>query len=147
MKKCSILLTDDNETDRYIFSRLLRSEWKALKIFEEPDGISALEFLTEYCANHKKYTEAFPPTVILLDVNMPRMDGFEFLEKFTALQEEDERYNAVVIVMLSSSERKDDVAKSTVFPCVKGYVVKGDADQFVLADSVRPYLERCAGIS
>ncbi len=136
----SILLTDDSETDRYIFKRMLNSEWSGLPVFEQGDGSHAMDFLIDFAANKKKHGDKFPPVVILLDINMPLMDGFEFLDKFSVLRENDPRYSSVVIMMLSSSHRKEDIERATAYDCVKGYVIKGEADQKALSDCISPYL-------
>ena len=56
------------------------------KIVQKADGRSGLAFLNNYLQNQQQYGESFPPAIIILDVNMPIMDGFEFLQQFAELK-------------------------------------------------------------
>jgi CheY-like chemotaxis protein len=57
------------------------------KIVQKADGRSGLAFLNNYLQNQQQYGESPPPhTIIILDVNMPIMDGFEFLQRFAELK-------------------------------------------------------------
>ncbi|MEM7558366.1 MAG: hypothetical protein AAF394_04530 [Planctomycetota bacterium] len=58
------------------------------RFFEESDGRAALEFLTDYEVNQAKYGNVYPPIIVFLDINMPRMNGLEFLDEFSNLREE-----------------------------------------------------------
>ncbi len=69
--------------------------------------------------------EAFPPLVILLDINMPVMGGFEFLEAYHQLRKKrSELELSSIIVMLTSSAEYEDKKLSHSFAAVKDYVVK-----------------------
>lgn len=106
-----VLVVDDNEGDQYLAARTLRKFDEALTILTAYDGEEALEVLEQ---------AAKKPDIILLDLNMPRMDGIEFLEEY--------QRRAILphttIVVLSSSDLADDRSGTTVFDCVQHYVVK-----------------------
>lgn len=121
----SILIVDDEETDRYLLSRDLKKKGYAGKIFEAEDGKSAIDFLTDFDGNLALNGDAYPPTLIFLDVNMPVMNGLEFLEAFDVLKAGDDRYQSVVIMMYTSSEQTEDFQKATSYPFVKNYMIKG----------------------
>ena len=87
-----VLVVDDNEEARALLRILLRR--KGIKVFEAADGVEGLEKLLE----HK-------PNLVLLDLDMPRMDGFEFLEKRHTV--EAEQQTPVVVV----SAREDDESR------------------------------------
>jgi CheY-like chemotaxis protein len=55
------------------------------KIVQKADGRSGLAFLNNYLQNQQQHGES-PPAIIILDVNMPIMDGFEFLQRFAELK-------------------------------------------------------------
>ncbi len=119
-----VLIVDDSEIDRYILKRLLKESGLDLTIFEKIDGKEALEFFEDYEENRKKYPDLYPPILIFLDINMPRVDGIEFLETFSHLRKYIQ-VDSCVIIMFSSSERKEDKEKIMAYDFVKDYVVKG----------------------
>jgi CheY-like chemotaxis protein len=60
--------------------------------------------------------------MILLDINMPGMDGFQFLDAFEALP--DDMRAGTIVVMLTSSPDPRDRMHAEAYSCVRGYVVK-----------------------
>ncbi len=102
MKKFkSILLVDDDEATNYLH-RLFLEEWGCTEdIYTALNGQEALEFLQtnlEFRNGH--------PSLILLDINMPIMNGFEFMEAYEKL---DPQFKAsIVVVMLTSSLHNTD---------------------------------------
>ena len=71
MNKHSILIIDDEETDRYLLKRLLKKIKITCKVFEATDGKEALDFFLNEEKNLIKYSDSYPPTIIFLDINMP----------------------------------------------------------------------------
>ncbi|MEL0657315.1 response regulator, partial [Pseudoalteromonas issachenkonii] len=97
------LIVDDNEVDRYILKRLIKQAKLELTIYEKKEGQEALEFLENYESNRIKYTDGFPPIHIFLDINMPKVNGIQFLEEFSKLRKKIE-ISSCVVMMFSSSE-------------------------------------------
>ena len=120
----SVLVVDDNEADRFYMERMFQMETESCQFFEAFDGQDALDFISDFEGKKDQYKENFPPSVIFLDINMPRLDGFEFLDAFTKLKDGDARYNAIVIMMYTSSDNEKDMKRAEEFACVKGYIVK-----------------------
>ena len=103
----NILLVDDNETDVKITLRAFSKAKAKMNIYIAGDGQEALDFIY-----HKgKYQEKknFPrPDLILLDIKMPKLDGFEVLKNLKG----DPQYNFIPIIILTSSKNEEDVIKS-----------------------------------
>ena len=118
------MIVDDSETDRYLLKRFLGKTDLVGDIFEVNNGKDALDFLSNFEENQKKYPDGFPPTLLFLDINMPLMDGFEFLSKYQELRDKVDDFS-ITIMMFSSSASKEDQNKAFSFPFVKDYLVKG----------------------
>jgi CheY-like chemotaxis protein len=88
-----IMIVDDNEFDSYITARLIENSHLAAEVIEFNSAKLALEFLVENQNNTKML-----PDVILLDIYMPLMDGFEFIEKFKGLSPEANSYCKICVV-------------------------------------------------
>ncbi|MEI8669450.1 response regulator [Pseudoalteromonas sp. B131b] len=88
------------------------------------DGQEALEFLENYEANKKEHPDGFPPILIFLDINMPRVNGIQFLDEFAKLRKVIE-ISSCVVMMFSSSEREEEKKIIMAHDFVKGYLVKG----------------------
>lgn len=125
MKKCSIMMIDDDEVDRYLLKRMLKKINISTEIFEAENGKEALDFLSNHKENTEKYPDDFPPILIFLDINMPIMNGFEFLEAFSELRKSRSDYTSSIFTMFTSSERDEDKEKADSYEFVKGFVVKG----------------------
>lgn len=100
-----ILLVDDDEVANFLNLRLLRKAGVAEEIAVVQHGRQALEFIQA-----RTEEESVCPQLIFLDVKMPVMDGFEFLERY--LGKEGKRENCAPVVMLSSSINPKDVTRA-----------------------------------
>lgn len=125
MKNHSIMIVDDNEADVYLLKRVFEKAKFGSQVFEAENGQVALDFFLNDKENSEKFGAAFPPSIIFLDVNMPIMGGFEFLEHFNELKAKRESLKSVVFTMFSSSERSEDLEKVSSYDFVKGFVTKG----------------------
>lgn len=105
-----LLLVDDDQLDAMIVERSLGELGITNELVHKYDGEEALEYLRDCSAL---------PCAILLDVNMPRMNGFEFLRHAKA----DNRLKDIPILMLTTSTAKDDITLSFELGAVE-YIVK-----------------------
>jgi chemotaxis family two-component system response regulator Rcp1 len=99
-----ILLVDDDPTDiRLTLEILKRSKFHA-RISTAVDGVEALEFLRR----QGPYADAPRPDLVLLDVNMPRMDGLEALKEI----KDDPALRHIPVVILTTSEGERDIHRA-----------------------------------
>lgn len=120
----SVLIIDDNDVDQYLIKRQLTENGITDQVFSSANGQEAIDFLSDYEQNKAKYQDGFPPGLILLDINMPLMDGFEFLNIFNKLREENDYCATPVVVFLTSSNDQSDIDQAMSFDFVKGYLHK-----------------------
>lgn len=91
-----VMIVDDTQMDRYVAERNIKKCFFASEVIAKDSARSALEYLREHHANPDEL-----PRFIFLDIRMPEIDGFGFLEEFALLPESVK--STCVIVMLSSS--------------------------------------------
>ncbi len=122
----SVLIVDDSEPDREYCKIIFEEAGGFGTLLEAETGEEALALFESYESSRQKYPDSFPPVLVLLDINMPGMDGFEFLAKYEALGPELEEKGAPpeVVVMLSSSNNPQEKARSQEFSSVKDFLTK-----------------------
>lgn len=135
MKKVSVLIVDDNKTDRYLLKRFLKKCDLDFVVNEAEDGQYGLDFFEDFPAKRARDPVTYPPQIVFLDINMPRVNGFEFLAGFSALQAEHDLTESAV-VMVTSSPNQSDRDRAAAWDCVKGYQIKGDFNAAKLQDLV-----------
>jgi len=105
-KLAKVLLVDDDSTTNFLNTRLLTRLEVAEELLVARNGVEALRMLEQTCS---KLPESAGPILVLLDVNMPVMDGLEFLETYK--QHPLAQKGQVVVVMLTTSEHAYDLER------------------------------------
>lgn len=105
-----VMVIDDSEADQFLAKSILRRFDNSIEVVQAYDGVEALSLLTDM---------ATPPDVIFLDINMPRMNGHEFLKEYDQWSN-----RSAVVIMLTSSEQDKDIAKAEKMQCVYKYCTK-----------------------
>lgn len=113
-----LLLIDDSDIDNLVNRKMVEKNAFASMVVVKNSALSALEYLVQTHASDK----ARLPEMIFLDIRMPDVNGFEFLEKFHCLDEEIRRHCR--IVMLSSSIDADDHRRAMDNPYVIHFIKK-----------------------
>ncbi|MFT6267489.1 MAG: CheY-like chemotaxis protein [Alphaproteobacteria bacterium] len=134
-QRISALIVDDSETNRYLLSRQLKVAG-VTHVFEQNDGSTAIDFLEDEVKNEKLFGDNFPPSVIFLDLNMPIMDGFAFLDSYSQRMNTLSKMTSVVFIY-SSSDRTDDVERAMSHKCVAGFLVKGETNLEQIKSSIQ----------
>lgn len=124
-----VMLIDEDEIDNIINQKIMESNSFADQIMVCRTGAEALEFLAERAKQGGEL-----PELIFLDINMPLMDGFQFLEEFEKLP------SAVLdksrVIMLSSSISPRDIDRAASNRYVKKYLNKPLNSRYLQAISV-----------
>jgi len=107
----NVLVIDDNEADQFLSEYAILQNGADITVNKAYDGEEALEFL--------KTCEQLP-SILFLDLNMPGMNGFDFLEAYQP------HFNdcSLSIVVLTSSIHDDDYQKCIAYPQVKQVLTK-----------------------
>ena len=113
-KLSTILLVDDDPDDNY-FHQIVINKMNIVNHIEiARNGIEALEYL--------KNENRIPPDLIFLDLNMPKMNGWEFLEQYKHLSTAQKA--KVLIVILTTSANPDDMERAKEIQEVTGFETK-----------------------
>ena len=121
-QKVEILLVEDNEDDIVIIQEVFADMKLASIVNTVGDGEEALAYLRR----KGKYKVARMPDLVLLDINMPKKNGFEVLEEM----KNDPRLQSLPVIMLTTSHREEDVVRSYEMGA-RSYIQKlVDLDQF-----------------
>lgn len=113
----SIMLVDDNEIDLFIAAKAISNSGFKGKIATYTSGAAALKELVEGSNSPDGI-----PELIFLDIQMPDMNGFEFLEEFKRLDAAIR--NNIRVVMLTSSADSNDMKRAIEEPAVKKFMNK-----------------------
>jgi two-component system response regulator len=106
LDELSILLVEDNDADAELIVRALRKGRLVNLVHRVRDGIEALDFLSRSGPFQDHHADL--PSLIFLDLHMPRMDGQEFLRRLKL----DERTKQIPVVMFASSTEELDLSES-----------------------------------
>ena len=112
-----VLLVDDDYVTNFLNAKVIEHAKIAEHVEVKLNGQEALDFLTK-----EKITDTASPCLILLDINMPIMDGWEFLQAYQ--QGALDQKNKANIVMLTTSSNPDDIKRAQNIPFVSGFKSK-----------------------
>lgn len=114
-KVIDILLVEDSETDAELTLQALRQGKLQNTVHHVKDGVEAMQYLR----NEGSFADALRPDLILLDLNMPKLDGREVLKQIR----EDEALRVIPVVVLTTSSHDKDILE-TYGLTANSYIVK-----------------------
>lgn len=132
MKKVKILLVDDDTTYLFITKKILEQQQNVEQINTFMNGLEALTYLKQ----HSK-EENILPNILFLDLFMPIMDGWEFLNEFTEVKSNN--LNKITIYICTSSISPHDVERAKKISSVSDYIIK-PISKIKLVDILNQYI-------
>ncbi|MFK7915424.1 MAG: response regulator [Pseudomonadales bacterium] len=125
----NILLIDDSEDDNFFSHRAIAKSGVPASIAVCIDGRDAMSYLT----GTEQYEDAGSqiPDLIFLDINMPRMDGWEFLDAYQRLP--DWQKPVSVVVMLTTSMDANDAKRARQLATVTGFLTKPLTPEYMIS--------------
>lgn len=132
-KLTSILLIDDDQNDNFFHEREIKKTNSETIVIKKNTGLEALEYLIS-----KKEDKEMLPDLIFLDINMPGMNGWDFLREYEQLDKE--LQSRAIIIMLTSSYNDDDIARSKAWSFVSDYITKPLTAE-IMADIIKKYID------
>ncbi|WP_247235197.1 response regulator [Telluribacter sp. SYSU D00476] len=137
-----LLLIDDHEDSLFVLKQLLLKKEIAERVTTCRNGKEGLEYLTQLETNHL----ATAPELILLDLDMPVMNGWQFLDEYTR------RFYPQIpetsICIISSLSYWPQLNKMTIYPAVIRYFEKTnlfeDIKDLLRTHAIRPYLKEAS---
>lgn len=125
-----VLLVEDDSGDQELTRRALMSDVHRVDLRVVNDGEQALDYLYRRGA-YSDLRSAPPPDLMLLDLNMPKLDGREVLKTI----KDDPRFRLMPVVVLTTSQQETDILRSYDLGC-NAFVTKPvDIDNFI--DAIR----------
>jgi CheY-like chemotaxis protein len=127
-RKYHFIIIDDNKLDCFIAEKICQNSGRGESIRSFQQATEALSYIQNNASNSQ--------AIIFLDIQMPVMNGFEFIEAFEKLPS-DKKSN-YIIYMISSSINENDLAKVKTYSSIKKFINKpmtSNALSLLLADS------------
>jgi CheY-like chemotaxis protein len=118
MKKNSIIcIIDDEEINQFILKTIIKNINKEIRTLSYNNGEEALHSLTELMISIDQL-----PDIILLDINMPVMGGWQFMDEFVKIIPQIDK--KISIYIISSSSAPDDKKKAKSYIEIEGYLTR-----------------------
>ena len=118
-----ILCVDDDPITLMLCKMVISKADFAREIVTAKDGEEAIKYFDELTLNHLGSDIGQYPQLIFLDLNMPVMGGWEFLDAFVA-QGYHEIFSETKVIVLSSTIDPTDIAKARTYPMVRDFMSK-----------------------
>ncbi|WP_207497172.1 response regulator [Aridibaculum aurantiacum] len=111
-----VCLIDDDNIYQLITTKIIEMVNPQQQVISFSNGQQAIDYFTSLSNEHTTL-----PDIIFLDLNMPIMNGWDFLDAFSSLQNLPKK---IPVYMVSSSVNEDDAVRSKTYPVVKDFIIK-----------------------
>ncbi|MEJ5993024.1 response regulator [Pedobacter sp. Du54] len=111
----NLLVIDDDDINIFIIKKIVEKTGYNIEMVARNNGQQAIDYLNETISQNKEL-----PRLVLIDINMPVMNGWEFIEAYETLGIEQK----VDMYILSSSVYENDIEKTKSYKAVKGFISK-----------------------
>lgn len=115
LEKVNLLVIDDDDINIFIIKKIVEKTGFDIDMVSKSNGQQAIDYIKDTLASNGKL-----PQLILIDINMPVMNGWEFIEAYQTLDIQE----AVDLYILSSSVYENDIEKTKTYASVKGFISK-----------------------
>ncbi|MGF1923883.1 MAG: response regulator [Bacteroidia bacterium] len=113
--KLNLLVIDDDDINVFIIKKIVEKTGFDIDMVARNNGQQAIDYIKETIAQNSPL-----PRLVLIDINMPVMNGWEFIEAYESLGIEQK----VDMYILSSSVYENDIEKTKSYKAVKGFISK-----------------------
>ncbi len=113
--KINLLVIDDDDINIFIIKKIVEKTGFSVNMVAKTNGQLAIDYITEIAEDAEQF-----PHLMLVDINMPVLNGWEFIEAYEKLNIR----KAVDMYMLSSSVYENDIEKAKTYKVVKGFISK-----------------------
>ncbi|MBB2146896.1 response regulator [Pedobacter sp. LMG 31464] len=113
--KINLLVIDDDDINIFIIKKIVEKTGFDIDMVSKSNGQQAIDYLNEVVSTNRPI-----PHLILIDINMPVMNGWEFVEAYQSLG----IAQRVDLYILSSSVYENDIEKTKSYTAVKGFISK-----------------------
>lgn len=114
-KKINLLVIDDDDINIFIIKKIVEKTGLDINMVSKGNGQQAIDYIKESFLDLEQF-----PNLMLIDINMPIMNGWEFVEAYQMLNIE----QSVDMYILSSSIYENDIEKTKSYESVKGFISK-----------------------
>ena len=113
--KINLLVIDDDDINIFIIKKIVEKTGLNINMVSKGNGQQAIDYIKEIVNDQSQF-----PHLMLIDINMPIMNGWEFVEAYQNLNIQ----NRVDMYILSSSVYENDIEKTKSYASVKGFISK-----------------------